>query len=132
MKKNAPSAISVAPPAGTAPEAIPVAAVPEVSAPEEHRPGFVRLDMPLKCGDRTVDAVTVRRPGAGELRGLSISALLNLDYIALEKLLPRITVPRLNPPDVAALDPADLVQLGSEVMDFLLPREKKQALSRTE
>ena len=92
----------------------------------------VTLDQPLTRGEKTISKVHVRKPNAGELRGLSVSALLNLDYGSLEKLLPRITNPRLNPPDVAALDPADLVQLGSEVMDFLLPREKKAELSPAE
>lgn len=93
---------------------------------------IVTLDHPLTRGEKTISEVQVRKPNAGELRGLSVSALLNLDYGSLEKLLPRITNPRLNPPDVAALDPADLVQLGSEVMDFLLPKQKKAELSPTE
>ena len=92
----------------------------------------VTLDHPIKRGDVEIDTITIRKPVSGELRGLSVSSLLNLDYIALEKLLPRITTPRLTPQDVAALDPADLVQLGSEVMDFLLPKQKKQELSQTE
>ena len=59
-----------------------------------------------------------------------LSALLNLDYGALETLLPRITIPPLTKPEVAALDPSDLIQLGSEVMDFLLPKAAKAALSQ--
>lgn len=92
----------------------------------------VTLDRPLHRGGKEIATVQVRKPSSGELRGLSISALLNLDYGSLEKLLPRVTLPRLNAPDIAALDPADLVQLGSEVMDFLLPKQKKAELSPTE
>lgn len=92
----------------------------------------VTLDTPLVRGETTIETVQVRKPNSGELRGLSISNLLNLDYVSLEKLLPRITIPRLNAPDVAALDPADLVQLGEELMGFLLPKAKKQELSPTE
>lgn len=92
----------------------------------------VTLDHPLKRGEKEIAEVHVRKPNSGELRGLSVSALLNLDYASLEKLLPRITNPRLNPPDVAALDPADLVQLGGEVMDFLLPKAAKAARSQPE
>ncbi|CAN5694370.1 hypothetical protein BH11PSE6_BH11PSE6_14190 [soil metagenome] len=69
--------------------------------------------------------VTVRKPGSGELRGLSLTALLQLDYASLETLAPRITSPVLQKHHVAALDPADIMQFGSEVMDFLLPSAAK-------
>ncbi|AXB75461.1 phage tail assembly protein [Novosphingobium sp. P6W] len=90
---------------------------------------LVTLDTPLKRGEATIESVQVRKPQSGELRGLSLSQLLNLDYGALETLLPRITIPMLSKQDVAALDPADLTQLGSEVMDFLLPKGAKAGLS---
>lgn len=69
--------------------------------------------------------VTVRKPGAGELRGLSLTALLQLDYASLETLAPRITTPTLTKHHVMAMDPADIMQFGSEVMDFLLPSAAK-------
>lgn len=92
-------------------------------------PGLVTLDFPLVRGANTITEIMVRRPGSGELRGLHLTALLNLDYGSLETLLPRITSPRLQKTDVAALDPADLTQLGSEVMDFLLPKSAKAQVS---
>lgn len=90
----------------------------------------VTLDTPIMIGDTTVKQVQVRRPAAGEMRGCSLSALLNLDYAALETLLPRITVPTLTRAQIATMDPSDFTQLGSEVMDFLLPKDAKAALSR--
>lgn len=89
----------------------------------------VALDAPIVRGETTIDTVNVRKPKSGELRGLSLSSLLNLDYASLETLLPRITHPVLTKADIAALDPADMIQLGSEVMDFLLPKGAKAALS---
>ncbi|BCA60231.1 hypothetical protein HMP06_3000 [Sphingomonas sp. HMP6] len=89
----------------------------------------VTLDFPLTRGDETVTSVQVRKPGSGELRGLTLMALSQLDYAALETLLPRITMPMLQKADVARLDPADLMQLGGEVMDFLLPKAAKEAAS---
>ncbi|WP_237751571.1 phage tail assembly protein [Sphingobium sp. DC-2] len=59
----------------------------------------VTLDAPIARGDQTIDTVQVRMPHGGELRGLSLSALLNLDYGALETLLPRITIPPLTKPE---------------------------------
>jgi len=89
----------------------------------------VTLDAPIISGDVTIDQVKIRKPQAGELRGLSLSALLNLDYAALENLLPRITIPTLTKAQIMAMDPSDFTQLGSEVMDFLLPKGAKAALS---
>jgi len=90
----------------------------------------VTLDVPLdRPGAEPIATVHVRKPNAGELRGLTLMALSQLDYGALETLLPRITMPVLHKADIARLDPADLMQLGGEVMDFLLPKAAKEAVS---
>jgi hypothetical protein len=91
----------------------------------------VTLDVPLKIGDQTIETVQVRKPASGELRGLTMMALSQLDYAALETLLPRITIPPLEKRDIAQLDPADFMQLGGEVMDFLLPKSAKETVSPT-
>lgn len=82
----------------------------------------VTLDSPIWRGETVIDHVTLRRPKAGELRGISLTDLLQLDVAALQAVLPRITSPMLLKQDVAELDPADLVQLGTKVAGFLLPR----------
>ena len=91
-------------------------------------PGF-NLDFDINVGGKVVHPagtrITVRKPGSGEMRGLSLMAISQLDYSSLETLLPRITHPLLNKFDVAAMDPADLMQAGNEVMDFLLPKAVK-------
>jgi len=91
----------------------------------------VTLDVPLQLGDQTIATLMVRKPASGELRGLTMMALSQLDYAALETLLPRITMPPLSKADIAKLDPADFMQLGGEVMDFLLPRAAKETASPT-
>jgi hypothetical protein len=89
----------------------------------------VTLDFPFQRGEDTITEIKIRKPGAGELRGLTLMALSQLDYSTLETLLPRITMPMLHKHEVAKLDPADLMQLGGEVMDFLLPKAAKQEAS---
>lgn len=94
------------------------------------------LDAPIRIGDQLVhDAGTkiqVRRPSAGELRGIDISAVISrCDYAQIEKIAPRLTNPILHKEHVAAMDPADFVQLGGEIVDFLLPKVVKQAASQT-
>ncbi len=76
--------------------------------------------------------ITVRKPGAGEMRGLSVNPLIQGDYNSLESLAPRITSPVLTKAHFAAMDPADLTQFSIEVLDFLLPSAAKQAVSPIE
>ena len=92
----------------------------------------INLDEPLKRGEQTISSVTVRKPAAGELRGVTLSDLLNLEVNALIKVLPRVTSPSLTEQEVARLDPADLVQLGSKVAGFLLPKSVKAEASLAE
>lgn len=91
------------------------------------------LDGPVMLGGNEVIAagteIRVRKPMSGELRGLTVNALLNCDVSALLTIAPRITTPVI--PKGADMDPADLTQLGGEVMDFLLPKAAKAALPTT-
>lgn len=92
-----------------------------------------KTDFDIKVGDTVAfpagTEVTVRKPRSGELRGLNLLAISQLDYASIETLAPRITTPVLHKQHVAAMDPADLMMLGGEIMDFLLPRAAKQAAS---
>jgi len=87
----------------------------------------ITLDTPIVRGETTIDTIEIRKPTSGQLRGLSMVTLSQLEYAALETLLPRITNPPLSTTEIAALDPADFMQLGGEVMDFLLPKAAKPA-----
>lgn len=91
----------------------------------------ITLDTPLPRGDGFITQVQLRKPRAGELRGVALSALLQMDVASLQIVLPRITTPTLHAPDVAALDPADLMQLATEVSGFLLPKAAMAAASLT-
>lgn len=88
----------------------------------EKNPNTVTLDTPLKRGEQTITEVTLRKPSSGELRGTSLSALVNLDVDSMAKVLPRITTPTLTEQDVYKLDAADLVQIGGKFAGFLLPK----------
>jgi hypothetical protein len=82
----------------------------------------ITLDTPLKRGETEIKQVVLRKPAAGELRGLNVADILQMDVTANIKLLPRISDPTLTEADVAALDPADLTQLASAVSGFFLPK----------
>ncbi|WP_294257188.1 phage tail assembly protein [uncultured Sphingomonas sp.] len=87
------------------------------------------LDDPIIIGDEEKipagTVITVRKPGSGELRGLALNNLLQLDVASLETLAPRITSPTIFKPLAAAMAPNDMLQFGTEVVDFLLPKAAK-------
>lgn len=80
------------------------------------------LDTPIKRGDNDIAEMTLRKPASGELRGVTLSDLLQMDVAALTKVVPRISDPALSEVEVARMDPADLVQIGGVVAGFLLPK----------
>lgn len=83
----------------------------------------ITLDTPIQRGDTTITDVQLRKPQSGELRGLNLADVLQMDVNALTKLLPRITTPSLTEAEVCNLDPADLLQLGSKVTGFLMTKK---------
>lgn len=80
----------------------------------------VKLETPIIRGQQTITDLTLRRPLSGDLRGLALADIVQLNVTALGKLLPRISTPTLTEADVARLDPADLLALGGEIAGFFL------------
>lgn len=85
----------------------------------------VELDSPIERGTTSIKSLHLRKPMSGELRGVSLVDLLNLDVNALRKVLPRITTPTLTDVEVGRMDPADLVEIGTTVAGFLLRKSAK-------
>ena len=92
----------------------------------------ITLDTPFQRGDTNIPSIELRKPSAGELRGCSLTDLLQMDVGALIKVLPRISIPAITEQEASKLDPADLLQLGSEVANFLLPKAAKPDASQPE
>ena len=88
----------------------------------------IPLEEPIQRGDNQITEIVVRKPKSGELRGTSLVNLLNMDYGALEIVVPRITTPALTKAEVIAMDPSDLVQIATEITTFLLTRQARDNL----
>ncbi len=80
-------------------------------------PAFVAV----KRGEQVIEQVTLMKPNAGTLRGVSLAAVANSEVDALIKVLPRMTAPMLTEQEVAALELPDLVALAGKVVGFLSP-----------
>ena len=88
----------------------------------------IQLDVPIRREGQTITTVTLRRPRAGELRGLSMISVLQMEVDALAALVPRISTPTVHTPEVMQLDPADLLAIGMQVVGFFQSRAQ-QALA---
>jgi len=89
----------------------------------------VTLDNPISRGDTQITDITLRKPKAGELRGLNLNDILNMDVNSLTVLLPRISSPMLTKDEARQLEPEDLLLLGGAVANFLLPKQLREPSS---
>lgn len=85
----------------------------------------VILDTPIRRGTTSIDSITLRKPNSGELRGVSLADLLQMDVNSLIKVLPRISSPTLTTIEITSMDPADLVALSGKITGFLLQKSTK-------
>lgn len=65
-----------------------------------------------------IASVKLREPMAGEMRGLKLADVLQLDVNALITLIPRISNPPLLEAQVAGMTPADIARFGGAVVGF--------------
>jgi len=93
----------------------------------------ITLETPIKVGDAPeVGELQLRKPVAGDLRGLSLAKIGLVDVDELLKLLPRIATPLISPVEAAAIELPDLMAIGDIITDFLLSKAQKAALFPTE
>lgn len=85
----------------------------------------VELDDPIMRGNSVIKSVVVRKPSAGELRGVSLMDVAQMDVSALRKVLPRITSPSLTDTEIGNLSLSDMMQCGVIVAGFLLTKQQK-------
>lgn len=107
------------------------AALDQTEAKKNPNQETVPLDTPIQRGEQTITEILVRKPMAGELRGVSLQDLIQMDVMALRKVLPRISTPSLTDHEIGRMDPADLLQLGVAVTGFLVQRRFKEEASLT-
>ncbi|WP_272971635.1 phage tail assembly protein [Comamonas terrigena] len=112
----------------TADTATEVTAAAEAAAVPAKPDNTVTLDFPIKRGAGEITEITLRKPMAGELRGVKLTDLLTLEAGAVRLLLPRVTIPTLLPHEVDQLDPADFTELATMVAGFFVRKSTREAL----
>jgi len=84
-------------------------------------PKTFALTTPIPYGDKTLDALTLRAPCAGDLRGIRLSRLEEVDTDTVLSLVPRIATPHVVAAQLDALSPHDTLRLAAEVVGFFAP-----------
>ncbi|MCF6221628.1 MAG: phage tail assembly protein [Robiginitomaculum sp.] len=76
----------------------------------------ITLTKPIENGDKKITSVTLRKPNAGEMRGLSLAEVAMLDIDTLITLIPRITTPSISEVQAEALPFEDIMAIGKALV----------------
>lgn len=82
----------------------------------------VNLETPIDIGGSNASAIDLRRPTAGELRGVNLLDIARMETAAVCTVLTRISTPKISQAEAALLDPVDLFTIAVEIATFLEPK----------
>jgi len=88
----------------------------------------ITLQTSIEINGDDVTEITVRSPGAGELRGLSLAALADLEVDTVLKILPRVTSPTISEEDGESLSLIDMLKIGGSIIN---PNENTEGNGNT-
>lgn len=93
-------------------------------------PDAITLEQPIKREAGDVTRITLRKPLAGELRGIKVGDLINGDVSSVLAVLPRIASPFITEQEAAQLDPADLAEIAGRITGFFLTSAQKTLIAQ--
>jgi len=82
----------------------------------------IPLSKPLTVNEQEVTKLTLRKPGAGELRGLRLVNIYSLDMDTVATLVPRIADPQISIEHFYSLEIEDIGEIGRHLLDFFHPK----------
>lgn len=102
----------------------------DTAPPAENTPKYetITLAEPITRGEQVIEQITLRKPKAGELRGLNLQQLISVDVTAILQLLPRISEPVLTSDECGNLDPSDLTEIGGTIRGFFMTAAERRML----
>jgi len=78
----------------------------------------VTLKKPIPYGDGTLDKLDLRTPTAGDLRGVNLGDLYQLNTDTVLKVMPRIAQENITSEQLNALSMPDLLTITQELTNF--------------
>lgn len=91
----------------------------------------VTLDTPIERGDQKIETVNIRQPTAGDFRGTSMTAVFQMEPVAVATVLARVSDPVVHKDDFLKMNASDAAALGGEVVNFLLTKSDRAAAGLT-
>ncbi len=78
----------------------------------------IKLLRPIKIDGKNIKELQIRKPKAGELRGIYLLDLFQMKTETILTVLPRVASPHLTQEQAFNLDIADVVAVGSAMVGF--------------
>lgn len=79
----------------------------------------ITLSKPIGKGEGKTKEINLREPKAGELRGIAMIGVYQMDVETFDVLLPRITTPQITKQDITDMSMLDIGKLMGGVLNFL-------------
>ena len=102
---------------------------PDAGAPAR-KMETIKLTEQIVRGEQKITELTLRKPKAGELRGLSIQELMNARVAATLDLLPRITMPPITQAEADDLEPEDVANASGAIIGFFMSSAQLNQIER--
>ena len=102
----------------------------EIPSPKAPQTVWITLSEPIARKGGDIAELTLRKPRAGELRGLKVGDLFETDVNALMVLIPRISSPTLIAAEVEQLETEDLIEVAGAVKGFFMTAAMKEAVAK--
>lgn len=90
----------------------------------------VTLEQPIPRESGPVTALQLRKPKAGEMRGLKVGDLFNGEVTAVLALLPRIATPFITDAEANELASEDLAEIAGTVTGFFMTAAQKALVAK--
>ncbi|MGR3501616.1 phage tail assembly protein [Pseudaestuariivita sp.] len=99
-----------------------------MSAEDRLLSGQLTLINAVEIDGKPVKHIQLRKPKAGDMRGLKMTNILQMDVSAMITLIPRISTPALTPQQVDQMEVMDFTILCSGVLAFFVGPDQVRAL----
>lgn len=90
----------------------------------------VTLVEPIARDSGAVSSLTLRKPKAGELRGIKLQELMVCDVSTVLTVLPRISDPFITDVEAANLSTEDIAEIAGAVLGFFMTPAQKALIAK--
>lgn len=98
---------------------------PPAAATGNAKTALFKLEHPIKREGGDLAESVLRKPSAGDLRGLNATALMQGDINSVIALLPRISNPFISDEEAVGLEAEDIMEAAGLVVGFFMTKAQR-------